>query len=197
MPKISAATVAEHHARQRSALLGAARELLLTGGWPAMTFAAIAERTGLARPTVYSYFRTREDVVVALCEEALPQVAATIERAVARAQNPRDRLAAFVRAQLTAARDERYRLTHALANAPLSAGTRRRITELHHTLVPSAVSILADLGHPHPALAARLVQGLINSAVLALDAGEAPTRTVRVTIDAVLHGFAPDTAPAG
>src|SRR5687767_12356556 len=108
MPKISAATVAEHRARQRDALLSAARELLLQGGYPALSFAALAARTGLARPTVYSYFGSKDDIVVALCENELPLVATDIERAVARARTPRDRLAAFVRAQLRAAQDRRY-----------------------------------------------------------------------------------------
>lgn len=194
MPKINAATVAEHHAWRRGALLGAARDLLLSGGYPALTFSALAKRTGLARPTVYSYFKTRDDVAVALCEETLPQVAARIERAVARERTPRDRLAAFVRAQLAAARDSRHRLAHAIAEAPLSAAARQRINELHRELMPSAMPILTELGHPQPALAARLLQGLINAAVLALDAGEPVSRTVRVTVDAVLNGFPPTSA---
>ena len=46
-------------------------------------------------------------------------------------------------------------------------------------------------GHPHPALAADVLQGLINTAVAAMDAGEPVHRTVRVTVAAVLDGFAP------
>ncbi|ROT33162.1 TetR/AcrR family transcriptional regulator [Micromonospora sp. HM5-17] len=190
MPKINAATVTEHHALRRGALLAAAADLLLSGGYPALTFGALAERTGLARPTIYSYFRTRDEVAVALCEEALPQVAARVERAVARERTPRGRLVAFVRAQLAAARDTRHRLAHAIAEAPLSAAARQRIGELHQELMPSAVPILTTLGHPQPELAARLLQGVINAAVIALDSGEPVHRTVRVTVAAVLDGFA-------
>ncbi|NEE17115.1 TetR/AcrR family transcriptional regulator, partial [Streptomyces sp. SID7499] len=49
MPRISAATVAEHHAQQRLALVRAARELLESGDAGAVTFTAIAKATGLAR----------------------------------------------------------------------------------------------------------------------------------------------------
>jgi AcrR family transcriptional regulator len=192
MPRINAATVAEHRARQRAALLDAARLVLLDGGYPALTFGALAERTGLARPTVYSYFRTRDDVVVALCEAELPLVAADTHRAVRRANTPRDRLAAFVRAQLRAAgrsgqRD--HRIAHALVDAPLPEQTRRRIIALHRELMPSPVPLLEDLGHPHPALAAALLQGLINAAVVAVDAGEPLRRVSQVTIRAVLDGL--------
>src|SRR5688572_27616598 len=107
MPKISAATVAEHRARQHGALLDAARELILGDGYAALSFDALAKRTGLARSTVYSYFRTKDDVIVALCEAEFPLVAADIEKALRRAATPRDRIAAFIRAQLRAARQDR------------------------------------------------------------------------------------------
>jgi AcrR family transcriptional regulator len=197
MPRINAATVAEHRARQRAALLAAARALLLAGGWTALTFGVLATRTGIARPTVYSYFRTRDDVVVALCEAELPLVAADIERAVRRAGTPRERLAAFVRAQLRAAGrsgGDGYRIAHALVEAPLPDQTRRRIMALHRELMPSPVSLLEDLGHPYPALAAALVQSLVNAAVAAVHAGEPPHRVSRITVRAVLDGLAsPDS----
>jgi len=191
MPRINAATVAEHRARQRAALLDAARALLLDGGWPALKFGGLAARTGIARPTVYSYFRTRDDVVVALCEAELPLVAADIERAVRRAGTPRERLAAFVRAQLRAAGSgsDGYRIAHALIEAPLPDQTRRRIMALHRELMPSPVPLLEDLGHPYPALAATLVQSLVNAAVAAMDAGEPPHRVSQVTVRAVMDGL--------
>jgi AcrR family transcriptional regulator len=197
MPRINAATVAEHRAHQRRALLDAAREALIEGGYPALSFTELARRTGLARPTVYSYFRTKEDVVVAVCEVELPLVGAETDRAVARASGPRERLAAFVRAQLRAAQERRYRIAHALVDAPLSDQTRRRIVSLHRELMPSAVPILAELGHPDPAIAAALLQGLINAAVVAMDAGEPPRRVARAAVDAVLHGLGSPGAPPG
>ena len=189
MPKISAATVAEHRAHQRGALIDAARDLLIDGGYSALSFGALAERTGLARPTIYSYFRTKDDVVVALCEIELPRVGADTDRAVARATTPRERVAAFVRSQLTAAADRRYRIAHALIEAQLSDETRRRIMALHRELMPSAVPLMTGLGHPDPALAAALLQGLINAAVQALDAGAPARRVMKLTVAAALDGL--------
>jgi AcrR family transcriptional regulator len=189
VPRINAATVAEHREHQRRALLDAAREVLLDGGYGALSFTELARRTGLARPTVYSYFGTKEDIVVALCEVELPLVGADTDQAVARARGPQEQLAAFVRAQLRAAQERRYRLAHALVDAPLSDQTRQRIMELHRELMPSAAPILTELGHPHPAIAAALLQGLLNAAVAALDAGESPRRVSRATLDAVLRGL--------
>jgi len=189
MPKINAATVAEHRARQQDALLKAARDLLLDEGYPALTFEALARRAGLARPSVYAYFRTKDDLIIALCEAELPKVAADIEKALRQAATPRGRIAAYVRTQLRAARRRRYRLTHALASAPLAAETRRRIIALHRDLVPSAAPVFTELGHPHPALAATLLQGLINAAVAAMDNGEPPEHVTETTIAAALAGL--------
>ncbi|NLB46735.1 MAG: helix-turn-helix transcriptional regulator, partial [Microbacteriaceae bacterium] len=55
MPRISAATVAEHRANQERLLLDVAHAFLEeTGDLPSMR--AIAERAGLARSSVYHYF---------------------------------------------------------------------------------------------------------------------------------------------
>ncbi len=189
MPKINAATVAEHHARQLDALLDAARGLVLDGGYAALSFGALAEQTGVARPTVYSYFKTKDDVVIALCEAELPLVANEIAKAVQRATGTRERIAAFVRAQLRAAQRRPYRIAHILATAPLPDATRRRIMALHRELVPSATPLFAELDHPYPALAATLLQGLINTAVTAIDAGEPPRRVSQVTVAAALDGL--------
>lgn len=189
MPKISAPTVAEHRARQRDMLLAAARDLLIERGYAGLSFTALAARTGLARPTIYSYFRSKDDLVVALVGAEFPQLAAETEQAVRRAKTMRDQVAAFVRAQLRVAQQRRYRIVHALANAPLSDAARMRIMALHRDLMPSAVSLFTRAGHPHPALAAALLQGLINAAVTAIDTGEPPRRVTRAAVDAALDGL--------
>lgn len=191
MPRIAAPTVAEHRARQRTVLVAAARDLLIEGGYTGLSFSALAARTGLARSTMYSYFRSKDDLVVALCEAEFPLVAAETERAVGRASSPREQVTAFVRAQLRVARQRRYRLAHALANAPLSDEVRAQIMALHRELMPTAVPLFAQAGHPHPALAAALLQGLVNAAVTAIDSGEPPGRVIDQTVHTALDGVGP------
>ena len=97
VPRIAANTVAEHRTRQRAALLRAAEDLLREGGYDALSFGALAARTGLARPSVYKYFVSRDDLVAAVCEEVLPQWLARITETMARARTPRGKLTAYVR----------------------------------------------------------------------------------------------------
>lgn len=82
---------------QHAALLDAARELLGEGGTEALNFAALAERTGLARSSVYEYFRSRAAVVEELCAVDFPRWAAEVEAAMERADTPEAKVEAYVR----------------------------------------------------------------------------------------------------
>ena len=126
MPRISAGTVAEHRARQRQVLLAAARDLLVDGGYPALTFAALARRAGLARPSVYAYFRTREEVVVALCEVELPAVGAEVVRAVADGE-PTGPAGGLRQGPVGRGRRRSVPARARLADAPLSTSARAHI----------------------------------------------------------------------
>lgn len=85
---------------QRGALLDAARSLLSEGGTEALTFPALAERTGLARSSVYEYFRSRGAVVEELCEVDIPVWAAEVQAAMEREATPEAKVEAYVRTQL-------------------------------------------------------------------------------------------------
>jgi AcrR family transcriptional regulator len=191
VPKIAAASVADHRAMQRAAIVGAVADLLVEGGYAALSFGAVAERAGLARPSVYWYFKSKDDLVLAACEDRLPRFLDRVRRAMARARTPHTRLAAFVRAQLQAAGDGEHRFALALEHAPLSPGTWQRIRDLHDRFAPDIADTLRRLGHPHPDVLADLVQGVVNSGVERIDAGEPPARVIRLATELVLHGIAP------
>lgn len=82
---------------QRGALLDAARSLLSEGGTEALTFPALAERTGLARSSVYEYFRSRAAVVEELCAVDFPVWAAEVAAAMQRVDTPEEKIEAYVR----------------------------------------------------------------------------------------------------
>ena len=151
MPRIDAATVVEHRAQQRDALLDAAEALLLDGGCDALDFGALGERTGLRRTSVYRYFASRDELVAELCERTMPDWLADIDAALAKRRKPAGKAAAYVQVQLKMVASVRHRL--ALADA----------------LPDRATAVLAasleDAGHPQPQIAAQLVTGLLNAAI--------------------------------
>ncbi|MSY55222.1 MAG: TetR family transcriptional regulator, partial [Actinobacteria bacterium] len=55
MPRINTATLSEHRDWRRNQLIAAASAIALEQGGQAITVAAVAERAGLSRTSVYEY----------------------------------------------------------------------------------------------------------------------------------------------
>ncbi|MFI9154718.1 TetR/AcrR family transcriptional regulator [Streptomyces sp. NPDC053367] len=182
--------MAEHRSMQRAALLDAARSLLSEGGTEALTFPALAERTGLARSSVYEYFRSRAAVVEELCAVDFPVWAAEVSAAMDRADSPQGKVEAYVRAQLELVGDRRHRAVVAISASELDAGAREKIRAAHGGLVAMIVSALRELGHGEPRLAAMLVQGVVDAAVrrVELGAAEDPDVIADAAVAMVLRG---------
>ncbi|MBX9395639.1 TetR/AcrR family transcriptional regulator [Streptomyces sp. TRM72054] len=181
--------MAEHRSMQRAALLDAARSLLSEGGTEALTFPALAERTGLARSSVYEYFRSRAAVVEELCAVDFPVWAAEVETAMAAVDGAEGKVEAYVRAQLALVGDQRHRAVVAISASELDAGAREKIRAAHGGLVAMIVEALRELGHAEPRLAAMLVQGVVDSAVRRIELGvEEPSVVAEAAVGMVLRG---------
>ncbi|WP_030761906.1 TetR/AcrR family transcriptional regulator [Streptomyces griseus] len=193
MPKIHAATVADHRSQQRAALLDAARELLAEGDASRVTFAEVARRTGLARNSVYKYFPDRHHLLSEVVREAAPRWTERIRAALAAAgDSPEERVAAHVTAQLEMVRDGEHRVARATADAQDAAALREGADAAHRALLDPLVAALRDLGDDAPLLTARLLQGFVNAATTALESGgdydEVSRRAVRLAV-AALRGL--------
>ncbi len=175
---------------QRAALLDAARSLLSEGGTEALTFPALAERTGLARSSVYEYFRSRAAVVEELCEADFPVWAAEVSAVMERAETAEGKVEAYVRRQLELVGDRRHRAVVAISASELDAGAREKIRAAHGGLVALIVDALEQLGHEQPRLAAMLVQGVVDAAVrrLELGAAEEPGAITDAAVSMALRG---------
>ncbi|MFD9689950.1 TetR/AcrR family transcriptional regulator [Kitasatospora sp. NPDC059088] len=191
--------MAEHRQLQRAALLDAARALLTEGGMEALTFPSLAARTGLARSSVYEYFRSRAAVVEALCEVDFPLWAAEIEAGMASCETAAERIEAYVRGQLALAGDPRHRAVTAISALELDEAARERIRAAHGGLVGLVVRALEELGHDQPRLAAALLQGIVEAAVRRTEqfAGgdrtgcpvESPEAVADAAVALALHGL--------
>ena len=175
---------------QRAALLDAARSLLSEGGTEALTFPALAERTGLARSSVYEYFRSRAAVVEELCEADFPVWAAEVEAAMGRADGAEAKIEADVRKQLELVAGRRHRAVVAISASELDAGAREKIRAAHGGLIAMIVDALGETGHTEPRLAAMLLQGVVDAAVrrIELGAAEEPHVVTEAAVSMVLRG---------
>lgn len=174
---------------QRDALLDAARSLLSEGGTEALTFPALAERTSLARSSVYEYFRSRAAVVEELCAVDFPVWAAEVEAAMERVDSPEAKIEAYVRQQLALVGDRRHRAVVAISAGELDAGAREKIRAAHGGLIAMVVQALGELGHEQPRLTAVLLQGVVDAAVRRIELGaEDPAGVTEAAVTMALHG---------
>jgi AcrR family transcriptional regulator len=175
---------------QRDALLDAARALLSEGGTEALTFPALAERTGLARSSVYEYFRSRAAVVEELCAVDFPVWAAEVEAAMEAADTPESKVEAYVRSQLSLVGDRRHRAVVAISAGELDTGAREKIRAAHGGLVVMVVEALGALGHGEPRMTAMLLQGVVDAAVrrIELGAAEHPGTITEAAVAMALRG---------
>jgi AcrR family transcriptional regulator len=74
MPRIRAATIDEHKALTRAALLDAARELIAREESADISLGEVALAAGVGRTTCYEYFTDRDDMIASLVEEELPLI---------------------------------------------------------------------------------------------------------------------------
>ncbi|WP_395695468.1 TetR/AcrR family transcriptional regulator [Nocardioides sp.] len=160
MPRIDAPTVAEHRARQRRSLLDAARALLAeTGSAPSM--AAVGRRAGLARTSVYQYFDSPEALLEVVVGDVLPDWAAQVRARVEAAEEPAERVWAYVEANLALFAGSEQAVAQALVRVVDPQVLRGPMQEFHVRLQGPLREALADLGEPDPGAVADLVDAMV------------------------------------
>ena len=83
MPRIETETLAEHRDWRRNQLIDAAASIAMESGGAAITVAAVAQRAGLSRTSVYEYFGSGSELVADLVIDELSSFAETLNAAVA------------------------------------------------------------------------------------------------------------------
>ncbi|HEY3544827.1 MAG TPA: TetR/AcrR family transcriptional regulator [Propionicimonas sp.] len=170
MPRIDAPTVAEHHLMRRDAIVSAARDLLGTAGASAVTPAAVAGRSGLARTSVYQYFPSTGALLAAAVEATFADSNDTLAAAVEGAGDARSRIHAYVREALRlAARD--HGPFHQLTLADLPPECVARVRELHDALIAPLRAAVDAFGVRDATTVTGLVFGTISAAVQLVDHG--------------------------
>ncbi|MEU5099324.1 helix-turn-helix domain-containing protein [Streptomyces sp. NPDC020996] len=192
MPKISAATVAEHRAQQRAALIRAATDILVEQGAAAVTPAAVGARAGLARSSFYQYFPSSAALLAALVEESFTAANTAIAESLEGEAEPAARLDAFIRTELHLAAQGMHRPAAALMRADLPRECRDRVQELHQLHYAPLLSAIAEAGPTNPRLTTQLVGGLLQAAMTAVENGADPDDVGEHTLTLLrlgLHGL--------
>lgn len=185
MPRISAPTLAEHRRRQREALLNAATDLLVTHGAEAVTPAAVGAASGLARSSVYQYFSSGAAIIAAVIEDAFPRSNELMRSALTGLSEPADIINAYVRETLRQAADGAHRPAAALRAAALPEECLARLDELHREQVAPLLTALQDLAVPDAMIRGRLLGGMLEAAMGAVESGADLAAVTRSALDLV------------
>jgi AcrR family transcriptional regulator len=204
MPRIRAATIDEHKAITRAALLSAAHTLIDETGTAEISLAELALFAGVGRTTFYEYFTDRDDVIASLVEEELPVVLAGLIAGVDTSLPVLDRMAELAtRTVEFVATDRVFGMILHQEVGRMGLEAQARIRDSHAQLSGEMASLYMKgvedgVFRPMPpAIAGRLIQDTIMSGAKILISGAA---SVEETTDAVrrylLGGLGHGSAPA-
>lgn len=192
MPRIEAATVAEHRELKRAEVVANAVALFAENGPDAVTPAAVAKASGLARSSVYQYFPTSGELVAAAVEELFARSIAHVNAAVRAPQaDCATRLTAYLEALVEVAQEGHVtQAAHfATAASGLPEPCRQRLNDLHEDLTRPLRDIAVALGVRQPELVMPMARGVVNQLPELLATGVPPPEVIAATRDFLMGAF--------
>jgi AcrR family transcriptional regulator len=190
VPKIQAATVAEHRSLQRRVLLDAARDILASGAAEAPSLSAVAQRAGLARTSVYQYFRSREDLLDAVIADMFPRWSRYVAQRMDTAATAGEQVLAYADANLELVAQGEHAVMRGLAMAAPGAALAESSKVLHDQLRVPLVDALARSGTTQPQHMAELIQAVVRAGSQMIENGVPPDAVrdlVRQMLEPYLH----------
>jgi AcrR family transcriptional regulator len=188
MPRISTATLAQHRDWRRQQLISAATQIALEEGGAAITVAAVAERAGLSRTSVYEYFGSSAELVADLVIEELSQFSSTLHDAIAGTQVPTEAITGWIDAALRYIADGRHLLAKALSATSMPKDRAQEIGEAHRALLAPLRKALVDLGVVDVVQALVLIQSVTDAATKRIECGNEAELEITNTSNFCLAG---------
>jgi AcrR family transcriptional regulator len=188
VPKIQAATVAEHRSLQRRALLDAARDILASGEPESPSLSAVAQRAGLARSSVYQYFKSREDLLEAVIADMFPRWSGFVAQRMGNAATAAEQVLAYADANLELVAQGEHAVMRGLAMAAPGASLAESSKALHEQLRVPLVDALTRSGTMQPEHMAELIQALVRAGSQMIENG-VPADGVRDLVKQMLEPY--------
>jgi len=161
--------VAASRASARERLLAAADELFYEGGVHSVGIDRIIEHAGVAKASLYDNFGSKDELISAYLAARHDARAARVEKAVARHQDPRDRVLAVFDALGETLADSRYRgcaFARAGAEQRPSDGVRTVCDTARDWMRDLFADLVRDAGAARPDALARQLQMLYDGAAV-------------------------------
>lgn len=174
MPKISAPTVAEHRTMVQQQLVDAAEQILRSRQPDALTASAVTHAVGIARNSIYRYVDSVDDLRGLVLARHLPSWLDAVENELASIEDPADRIAVWVRANVEQADRSGHGWLMSLGQTTAPSEATIKVMESAHAIMrdvlANAWSALVE-DRDSAMVGAALVRGLLDACFKQLDAG--------------------------
>ena len=190
MPHIQTRTLAEHRDWRRAQLIDAAAAIALESGGSAITVAAVAQRAGLARTSVYEYFGSSADLIADLIIDELKNFAISLTEAVGDCQNPVERIELWIAGALRYIADGRHLLAKALNSTSTPQDRAAAIGASHRALLAPLHTALENIGVSDIAQALSYIQATTDVAAKRIEAGNDAESEIKSATQFCIKGLA-------
>ena len=170
-PKIQAATIVEQRAMRQRQLIDAALAIALESGAANITVAAVAQRAGLARSSIYEYFSSSADLIADLVIEELALYQKRLSHAVIGTQDPYQHIELWIAEALQYVVDGRHMLIKSLNAATIPEFRRDEISQGHRNLMTTISAPLQEIGLTDIRGAMSYLQNTIEAASVRIEFG--------------------------
>jgi len=171
MPKINTNILVNQREWRRSQLINAAAAIALESGSEAITVAAVAQRAGLARTSVYEYFGSSAELVADLIIEELSAFTDILVAAVESAEVPEEAIANWINSALQYSADGRHLLAKALSATSQPVNRSAEIGAAHRALLAPLTTALTQIGVLDLNYALSMIQSLTDAATKRIENG--------------------------
>jgi AcrR family transcriptional regulator len=171
MPRIETETLAQHRDWRRNQLIEAAASIALESGGAAVTVAAVAQRAGLSRTSVYEYFGSGSELVADLVIDELGTFAATLNEAVSDCVDPQCIVTCWIKGALEYIADGRHLLAKALNATSMPQSRAQQIGMAHRVLMAPLVKAVEELGVKDTQRALSFIQAITDASTKRIESG--------------------------
>jgi len=190
VPRIQTHSLAQHRDWRRTQLIEAAAAIAMESGGAAITVAAVAQRAGLSRTSVYEYFGSSADLVADLVIDELKSFANILRQAVGECSNPCNCVELWISAALRYIADGRHLLAKALNATSLPQDRGAQIGAAHRALLAPLTQALTLMGVKDITQALAYVQATTDVATKRIEAGHDAEAEIKSATAFCISGLA-------
>lgn len=189
MPRIETETLAQHRDWRRNQLIEAAAGIALESGGSAVTVAAVAQRAGLSRTSVYEYFGSSSELIADLVIDELGTFASTLNSAVSQCSDPQCVISCWIKGALEYIADGRHLLAKALNATSMPQSRAQQIGIAHKALMAPLVHSVEQLGVEDTQRALLFIQAITDASTKRIESGHDAESEIAHAISFCINGL--------